>query len=71
MGILKELQLFTLGNSNKTVRRNESNLFIGSTLGQGDGLGHGSKQLGAQFVKSTHPLYKCLQPTTNLILQPT
>jgi len=67
MGILQVLQSFALGNSNKTVRRNESNLFIGSTLGQGDGLGHGSKQLGAQFVKSTHPLYKCLAVERHLL----
>ena len=66
MGILKVLQSFAPGNSNKTVRRNESKLFIGSNLGQGNGLGHGSKQLGAQFLKSAHPLYKCLQPTTNI-----
>ena len=71
MQILKVLQSFALGDSNKLVRRNQSKLFIGSTLGQGDGLGHGSKQLDVQFVKSTHPLYKCLRPTTNLSLQPT
>ena len=51
MGIIKVLHFFAPGNSNKTVRRNESTLFIGSTLGQGDGFGHSSKQLGAQFVK--------------------